>query len=74
VGLDPSIMTDEIVVNGAVFAVGDYGINALLGSVLVGFNDIFKHLTIINRSGGNLRGGDDLLCLIDRSMRLVAQL
>jgi hypothetical protein len=74
VGFDPSVIADEIVVNGTIFTVSDYGINALLGIVLVGFNDIFKNLTIINRSGGNLRGGDDLVFLIDSSMRLIPQL
>jgi len=73
-GLDSSIMADEIGVNGAVLAVGDYGVNFLVGILLVGVNHLCEHCTVINGSGGNLRGGDDLVFLIDRSMRLIPEL
>ena len=64
-------MADEIGVNGTISTVSNHGVKLLLGILLMGLNHLLEHLTVINGSGGNLRGGDDLVFLIDSSMRLI---
>ena len=67
-------MADEIVINGTVFAVGNHGVKLFLGILLMGLNHLIEHLTVINGSGGNFGGVDDLVFLIDSSMRLIPEL
>ena len=46
-GFDASIMTDEIGINSAVLAIGDHGVNFLVGILFMGANHLCEHLTII---------------------------
>ena len=72
-GLHSQIVTQKEVVYGTVPAVSYYGVNVFVGIALMGFDHLFQHLTIINRSRGNGSGRDHLVVGIYHPMCLVAQ-
>ena len=73
-GLYPPIMTGEIVVDGAVFAVCHHGGYAVGGVCLMPVDGLLEYFPIIHRAGGNCCGGNDFMFVINRPVCLIPKL
>ena len=68
-----SVVTEKIVVYGAVFAVSYRCLQFLLRVLFVGVDHIVKDMAVIDNPGSHFSGRYDFLFTLDSPMRLITQ-
>ena len=72
VGSDPGFLTANQVADAAVTRIRNHSSHCLIDSIFMSFNEPQQLRGFVDRTGGGLYGGDDLMGIVDHSMSLIA--